>query len=79
MACDVNALLADGACYTCLDEKQAEILEITLLASIVTALDPGADVSPATLAAAAAAYDGLDEKQIDLIEIGLLCSIAQAI
>lgn len=77
MACDVNALLADGACYSCLNEEQRNILELALLASIVAVLDPAADLSPDALMAEAAVYGGANPKQVDLLELSLLCAISE--
>lgn len=41
MACDVDALLLDGACYTCLTPRQRALVKISLLCSISAAISGG--------------------------------------
>lgn len=41
MACDIDALLLDGACYTCLTPKQQQLVRIALLCSVSEALGGG--------------------------------------
>lgn len=46
MACDVDALVAEGACYQCGNEEQQGIMKLVLLCQILEVIGGGGVGSP---------------------------------
>ena len=75
MACDISALLAADSELLGLTTEQLEIAQLSVLASIVLTLDPGADVTPNGLMQQAACLQCLTTQQREMLEIALLCQL----
>ncbi len=78
--CDPNSLLASAACFECLTTGQQELVKLELLAQILLAKNPSADVSPQGLLAKANCFScyGNPPGMFKLLELQLLCEIWNA-
>lgn len=78
MACDSQTLVADGACFGCLDAKSSEMAKLALLCQILQALVPMATCSPTELVQDGACFGCLDGRSARIAELQLLCEIKDA-
>ncbi len=69
-ACDPAALLADGACFSCLTEKELDIAIAELLRQWA-----GSTATPEELLEAGACFECLETKQLEIAQAQLLCDI----
>jgi hypothetical protein len=69
--CDVNALLNDARCFSCLSERQLEIVMAQLLVQWSGNTD-----STEQLLSDAREFIFLDTKKLEQIQAQLLCNIA---
>jgi hypothetical protein len=69
-ACSAATLLASGRCFTCLTEKQLDVVIVELLRQWL-----GSSPTPAELLASGACLNCLDTKQIEIVKVQLLCTI----
>lgn len=74
--CDSQTLIADGACFACLDAKQLQMAKLALLCRILQFLDPMATCDPQALVADGACFACLDARQMQIVELQFLCNIA---
>ena len=69
-ACSAATLLASGRCFTCLTEKQLDVVIIQLLREWL-----GSSPTPAELLASGKCFDCLTTKQLAMTQAQLLCEI----
>jgi hypothetical protein len=74
MPIDVDAVLADGACYGCLSAPQRLALYATILCRINQAFDPGLECSSEV----SGAYADLSPDRLAFLRARLLCEIVKA-
>lgn len=73
--CDVQSLMDDAACFNTLTPFQLRVVQTQLLANILLALDPGADVSVDALLADAACFNALEPGTLNVVLAQLLCEV----
>lgn len=73
--CDPQALLENAACFECLTPGERELAKLALLAQLVLAANPTADVTPQGLLKNAACYNCVSPGMWKLMELQLLCEI----
>ncbi len=73
MACDLQSLLSNGACFSCLSPGQWEDVRLALLCRKVNGVTTPCDV--ATLLAEGACFTCLPAGQKAIIELSLLCQL----
>jgi len=66
-SCDVNALMADAACFACLDAFGRDLVELALLAS--------AAGTPGVVPNIDGGVAGTDAFERSLLELQILCNI----
>lgn len=67
-SCDVNALMADAACFACLDAYGRDLVELALLAS--------AAGTPGVVPAIDGGVAGTDAFERSLLELQILCNLS---
>lgn len=67
--------MASAACFECLSPGTLPILQTQLLANILLALNPAADVTPQGLMANAACFACLPGGLLPILQAQLLCEI----
>ena len=77
MATDAASLLAESACFSCFGTGgEIQLMKLSLLAQILTALNPMADTSPQTLLDQAKCYQCYGNSGMwQLMELALLAQI----
>lgn len=78
-ACDVQTLIAEANCWTCVSPGLQQLGILSLLCRIGKALDPDMSCSPSSLLADAACFSCLSPGMLRLIELQLLCNISNSI
>lgn len=73
--CDPQTLMASAACFECLPIGTLSVLQTQLLANILLALDPTANVTPQALMANAACFACLPGGLLPILQAQLLCEI----
>lgn len=74
--CDANTLMARAKCFACLEAGTLQILQTQLLANILLALNPSADVTPNALMANASCFACQDPRVLEILQTQLLCEIS---
>ncbi len=78
MATDPQSLATQGSCYSCVGASIYEIFKLTLLAQIVLASTPSADVTPQGLINQAACFECASYVTLpQLMELALIKLIVQ--
>ena len=78
-ACNVQDLVSEAACYTCISPGMQELVNTALLCRIARALDPTMTCDVQALIRDAACYTCIPPGMQALVNTALLCAISQAI
>lgn len=73
--CVPNEVLAEGACFDCLDPWQLEVAKAVLLCRILQASDPMASCDINDLLSEGACFNCLAPAQMQVVQSQLLCNI----
>jgi hypothetical protein len=76
--CPPGTLLADAACFVCLDAHQLEAAKAALLCQILKNLDPMASCNVSDLMANAGCLTCLPPAALQVVQTQLLCEILHA-
>lgn len=68
--CNPSELLESAKCFSCLGEKELDMVAAQLLREW-----SGSDDSPSDLMTAASCFQCLDTKQLEMVQAQLLCDI----
>lgn len=77
MACDLNAMMAQGTCFMCLTPDMRQSVRIRLLCAIAN-FESNMDTSATSLMASATCFLCLTPQQRDAIEAYILCQISRS-
>lgn len=73
--CDVDALMAESACWNNLTTFQLRVVQVELLRQILVAQNPAADVTPEALLESGKCFVGIEPGFLNVIVAQLLCEL----